>query len=347
MSGVTWLPAQAAASDHGSAPRRMVFHRQSSTLALGVMRLMGMFPYRWGDDSSLLLTALGSAERRIPRSWPWVAWSLVVGTFTMVVYGIEIYLGFRGSTVSTIPTLQVTRSLYDIFKGVMGLVMCLYALFYSPRLAQAISHADKVCRDFNLRGASAREVSIMILIIILAVLIIVVCSAEVATTWEFTMISCASVLTHLFKNVLLAMIPILYNNCINVITLAYSSATEKIMSKESSTLNDERIIIQSIALPKPEAQRELPLTEEDFYSIGRRLLQLQSFHRRLNKYFAPAVVMTMVMSMFTSILSLFYMSLFPFVGWKEQTLTCIYLFLSMQLLFTLTNTSVALNTKVR
>lgn len=328
----------------------MVFHRQSSTLALGVMRLMGCFPYRWGDDSPLLLTTLGPAGRRIPRSWPWVAWSLVVGTFTMVVCGMEIYLGFRGSTVTTIPTLQVTHSLYDIIRGVMGLVMCLYALFYSPRLAQAINHADKVCRDYDLRGVPAREVSIMFLIIVLAVLIIVVCFTEVASSWDFSMISCVSILTiltHLFKNVLFAMIPILYNNCINVITLAYSSATDKIISQESLVLNDERIVIQSIALPEPEAQRELPLTDEDFYSIGRRLLQLQCFHRRLNKYFAPAVVMTMVMSMFTSILTLFYVSLFPFVGWKARTITCIYLFMNMQLLFTLTNTSVALNTKVR
>lgn len=325
----------------------MVFHRQSSTLALGVMRVMGWFPYRWADDSPLLVTTLGSAGRTIPRSWPWVIWSLGVGTFTIAVCGYETYVGFLGSKVTTIPTLQVTRSLYDIFRSVMGLTMCLYALLYSTKLARAISHADQVCRDFDLRGASAREVSIMLLILVLAVLIIVLCSAEAAMTRAFSPLTCVSILTHFFKNVLFAMIAILYNNCINVLTLAYSRATDKIIGQESSIQSEERKIIHSIALSEPEVPREVPLTEEDLYSAGRRILQLQVFHRRLNKYFAPAVVMTMVMSMFTSILTLFYMSLFPFVGWRERTITCIYLFLSTELLLTLTNTSVALNTKVR
>lgn len=314
------------------------------------MRVMGWFPYRWSDDSPLLLTALGSTGRCIPRSWPWVLWSLAVGTLTVAVCGIEAYVGFRGPMVTTIPTLQVTRSLYDIFLGVAGLVMSLYALFYSSKLAQAISHADQVCRDFDLRGASTKEVSILFLIVVLAVLIILLCSLsflEVVTAGALTPLAYVNTLTHLFKNVLLAMITILYNNCINVLILAYSRATDIIMWQESSAINENEDSIHPTPLSESAAYKKLPLKEEDLYSIGRRILQLQSFHGRLNKYFAPAVVMTVVMSVFTCILSLFYMSLFPFVDWKIRTVTCIYLFLSTQPLLTLTNASLALNIKVR
>lgn len=329
----------------------MVFHRQSSKLALGVMRVMGWFPYRWGDDSLLHLpAALGSTGCCIPRSWPWVAWSLAVGTFTVAVCGIETYMGFRGPMVTTIPTLQVARSLYDIFLGIGGIVMSLYALFYSSKLARIINHAEQVCRDFDLRGASTREVSIMCLIFVLAVLIILLCSLsclEVVVTGATTPLAYVNTLTHLFKNVLLTMITILYNKCISVLTLAYSRATDSIAGQEDSVLGENSKCSHSTILSDTELNKERPLKEEDLYSIGRRILQLQAFHRHINKYFAPAIVMTVVISVFTCILSLFYMSLFPFVNWMIRSLTCIYLFLGTQPLLTLTGASLTLNKKVR
>ncbi|XP_045113848.1 gustatory receptor 68a-like [Portunus trituberculatus] len=55
--------------------------------------------------------------------------------------------------------------------------------------------------------------------------------------------------------------------------------------------------------------------------------------------------MAVAYCMFTSIISFFYVSLFPYISWKSLTFTCVYIFLGTQPIILLCNTSVQLKTK--
>lgn len=322
----------------------MVFQYYSSTLALTVLRVVGWFPYRWGD-SAPLRTAQGSMGLHVPRSWPWFMWSLGVGTLCLVLCGVEANLGYQISFDTNIPTLMVSRSLYDIFRGVIGFIMCLYALVYNPRLALALRQTNQICRDLEFRAGSAREILIFLLLVLYLLLILLLCSIELALEGNFSLMACSNSLFHLFKNVFVISTTILYNNCIYILTEAYSRATERITERKSTMKFESKENAASLRPSQHEASQDL--TEEDFDNTGRQILRLQSFHDQLNSYFSPAIVMTVALCVFTDILSLFNTSLFPYLHWKARTFTCVYLFLSTQPLFILTNTFVALNTKVQ
>uniref|UniRef100_A0A0P4VWR1 Uncharacterized protein n=1 Tax=Scylla olivacea TaxID=85551 RepID=A0A0P4VWR1_SCYOL len=318
----------------------MVFQHRSSTLTLGIMRVMGWFPYQWGNFASLHITQ----ERRVPRSWPWFTWSLIIGTLNILLCFVEIHSGFETKLSYEIPTLKVTRSLYCIYQGVLGFVMCVYALVYSPRLAMAVSHAHHICHDLKFPAGSVREVLILLSLFLHIALILLLCSIEVVHQEAFSPKACANILTHVFKNAYLSLTVITYNNCIYILTAAYSRVTERITGREHTTKFESKRNVASITSTQHEASEDV--TDEDYDNVGRRLLGLQVFHHQVNRYFGPAIVMVVAYCMFTSIVSFFYLSLFLSISWKSLTFTCVYMFLSTQPLILLNNSPVQLNTKV-
>ena len=316
-------------------------HHYSSTLALGIMRVMGWFPYRL-ESSAPLQTVKGWQEKRVPWSRPWLMWSLGVGPLSVLLCGSQIYFGFQVSLSNTIPTLVATRRLYGSFWGVTGFFTCLYALVYSPRLAMVASHANHISRDLEFRSFSLKNVLILLLNCAHVMQILALCSIEAAIAETFSGKAFASSINHLFKNMYTIMTTILYNNCIHILTASYSKVTERITRRECTI----KYGLKKSAAFTPTHEAPQDLTEDDFDDIGRQILHLQAFHNQINSYFAPVVVMTVLSCMFTTILTVFYFSLFPYLSLKTRVFNCIYIYLSMQPLFILTNISHDLNAKV-